>query len=196
MILHSLSELILSVTSFAVFLIFFQKQLIYNRLLWGVFFVLISITALLTAARSLGWESIGPLLSSFRRLEDTLGPLCMLIGIWLLISQLQATRFTFWATVATGVGLYFALVWYRMEPLIQIIQPLCIVIALIMACWGLMQRQRTALWIVVAMTILALSNKLRLELGPAAIDPYHLLVAVTTFCLGKAVATEGKRLFG
>lgn len=196
MILHSLSELILSVTSFAVFLIFFQKQLIYNRLLWGVFFVLISITALLTAARSLGWESISPILDSFRRLENTLGPLCMLIGTWLLISQLQATRFTFWATVGTGVGLYFALVWYRMEPLIQIIQPLCIVIALLLACWGLLQRQRTALWVVVAMTILALSSKLRLELGPSAIDPYHLLVAIATFCLGKAVASEGKRLFG
>ncbi len=196
MILHSLSELLLSVTSFAVFLIFFQKQLIYNRLLWGVFFVLVSITALLTAARSLGWESIGPILNSFRRLENTLGPLCMLVGTWLLISQLQATRFTFWATVGTGGGLYFGLVWYRMEPLIQIIQPLCIVIALIMACWGLLQRQRTALWVVLGMTILALSSKLRLELGPAAIDPYHLLVAVTTFCLGKAVASEGKRLFG
>lgn len=196
MIIHSLSELILSITAFAVFIIYFQKIAIYSRLLWGVFLITLSITALLTAFWYLGWESLNPIINSFRRLENTLGPVCMLVAIWLLISHTDADRFTFWGTIGTGTGLYFGLVWYKMESLIQVIQPLCIVIVLLIACWGLLQRQKSALWVVIAMTILALSSKLRLELRPEiAIDPYHILVAISTICLGKAIQFEHQKLF-
>jgi hypothetical protein len=196
MIIHSISELILSITAFAVFLIYFQKLAIYTRLLWGIFLITISITALLTAFWYLGWESLDPIISSFRRLENTLGPICMLVAAWILISNTKADRFIFWGTIGTGTGLFFGLVWYRMESLIQIVQPLCIVIVLLIACWGLFLRQKSALWVVFAMTILALSSKLRLELRPEiAIDPYHILVAVSTFCLGKAIQFEHRPLF-
>lgn len=196
MILYSLSELIFSVTAFAVFLIFFQKQPIYGRLIWGVFFITISVTSLLTVFWFLGWEALAPVVGSLRRLEETLGPLCMLVGSWLLVSHLVATRFTFWATIGTGTGLFLGLAWFRLNPLVQVVQPLCIVIALLIACYGLLQRQKSALWVVIAMTILALSAKLRLGLPPtAAHDPYHLLVAVSAFSLGKAVQLEGRMLF-
>lgn len=196
MILHSLSELILSVTAFAVFLIFFQKQPIYGRLIWGVFLITISITSMLTVLWYLGLEGLAPVVASLRRLEDTLGPLCMLVGTWLLVGHLIATRFTFWATIGTGTGLFLGLAWFRLNPLVQVVQPLCIVIALLIACYGLLQRQKSALWVVFAMTILALSAKLRLGLSPtASYDPYHLLVAVSAFCLGKAVQAEGRILF-
>ncbi len=196
MILHSLSELILSVTAFAVFLIYFQKIAIYSRLLWGIFLISLSITALLTSLWYLGWDTLTPLINSFRRLENTLGPVCMLVAVWGLISHTEADRFTFWGTIGTGTGLFFGLVWYRMETLIQIVQPLCIVIVLLIACWGLLQRQKSALWVVFSMTLLALSSKLRLELRPeVAVDPYHLLVAIATFCLGKAIQFEHRTLF-
>lgn len=196
MITHSLSELILSVTAFAVFLIYFQKQAIYNRLLWGVFLITLSITAMLTALWYVGWESLKPVIDSFHRLENTLGPICMMVASWVLIDNLEATRFTFWGTIGTGTGLFFGLVWYRMEALIQVVQPLCIVIVMLIACWGLARRQKSALWVIFAMTILALSSKLRLELSAdIALDPYHILVAIATFCLGKAMEFQHRTLF-
>ena len=196
MFLNSLSELILSITAFAVFLIYFKKQPLYNRLVWGIFFAILSIASLLAVLWYLGWDELSPIVESLRQLTATLGPLGMLIGVWLLISHSIATRFTFWATIITGTGLFLGLTAYRLSPLIQVVQPLCIVIALLIACWGLLRRQKSALWVVFAMTILALSSKLRLELNPiAAFGPYHLLVAVSTLCLGKAVETEHKVLF-
>ena len=57
MVLNSLSELILSITAFAVFLIYFQKQPIYGRLLWGIFFITLSITAMLSVPWYLGWKN-------------------------------------------------------------------------------------------------------------------------------------------
>lgn len=196
MFLNSLSELILSITAFAVFLVYFRKQPLYGRLLWGVFFSTLSIASLLAVLWYLGWEGLGPVVESLRRLTVTLGPLCMMVGVWLLISHSIATRFTLWATVITGTGLFLGLTAYRLSPLIQVVQPLCTVIALIIACWGLLQRQKSALWVVFAMTILALSSKLQLELNPAAaFGPYHFLVAASTLCLGKAVEAEYKVLF-
>ncbi len=196
MVLNSLSELILSITAFAVFLIYFQRQPMYGRLLWGIFFITLSITSLLAVLWYLGWDALGPVVESMRRLAATLGPLCMMVGIWLLISHSVATRFTFWATLGTGTGLFLGLAMYRLSPLIQVVQPLCIVISLIIACWGLLKRQKSALWVVFAMTILALSSKLRLELNPvAAFGPYHILVAASTICLGKAIEAEYRILF-
>lgn len=195
MILYSLSELILSITAFTVFLIFFQKQPIYGLLIWGIFFATISITSLLTVFWYSGWEALAEVVGSLRRLEETLGPLCMLVGTWLLVGNLVATNFTFWATIGTGTGLFLGLAWFRLNPLAQVVQPLCIVIALLIACYGLLQRQKSALWVVFAMTILALSVKLRLGLPVAALDPYHLLVAASALCLGKAVQAEGRMLF-
>jgi hypothetical protein len=196
MVLNSLSELILSITAFTVFFIYFQKQPIYGRLLWGLFLITLSVTSLLALLWYLGWEGLAPIVESLRRLAATLGPLCMMVGTWLLISHSVATRFTFWATLGTGLGLFLGLAAYRLSPLIQVVQPLCIVIALIIACWGLLQKQKSALWVVFAMTILALSSKLRLELNPAAaFGPYHILVAASTFCLGKAVEAEYRILF-
>ncbi|MPR35695.1 hypothetical protein [Salmonirosea aquatica] len=196
MVLNSLSELILSITAFAVFLVYFQKQPIYSRLLWGVFFITLSVTSLMAVLWYVGWEGLSPVVESLRRLDATLGPLCMMVGTWLLISHSVATRFTFWATIGTGTGLFLGLAAYRLSPLIQVVQPLCIVIALLIACWGLLQKQKSALWVVFAMTILALSSKLRLELNPAvAFGPYHILVAASTFCLGKAVEAEYRILF-
>lgn len=196
MVLNSLSELILSITAFAVFLVYFHKQPIYGRLLWGIFFITLSITSLLAVLWYLGWEGLAPVVESLRRLAATLGPLCMMVGTWLLISHSVATRFTFWATIGTGTGLFLGLATYRLSPLIQVVQPLCIVIALIIACWGLLQKQKSALWVVFALTILALSSKLRLEMNHAlAFGPYHLLVAASTFCLGKAIEAEYRILF-
>ncbi len=196
MVLNGVSELILSITAFAVFLIYFQRQPIYGRLIWGIFFITLSITSLLAVLWYLGWEALAPVVESLRRLAATLGPLCMMVGTWLLIGHSVATRFTFWATLGTGTGLFLGLATYRLTPLIQVVQPLCIVIALLIACWGLLQKQKSALWVVFAMTILALSGKLRLELNPAAaFGPYHILVAASMFCLGKAIEAEYRILF-
>jgi mannose/fructose/N-acetylgalactosamine-specific phosphotransferase system component IID len=196
MVLNSLSELILSITAFAVFLIYFQRRPIYGRLVWGIFFITLSITSLLAVLWYLGWDELAPVVESMRRLSATLGPLCMMVGTWLLISHSVATRFTFWATLGTGAGLFLGLSMYRLSPLIQVVQPLCIVISLIIACWGLLQKQKSALWVVFAMTILALSSKLRLELNPAAaFGSYHILVAASMICLGKAIEAEYRILF-
>ena len=60
MVLNGVSELILSITAFAVFLIYFQRQPIYGRLIWGIFFITLSITSLLAVLWYLGWESLAP----------------------------------------------------------------------------------------------------------------------------------------
>lgn len=196
MITHILSELILSITSLAVFVIYFQKKPIYTRLLWGVFLITIALTALLTVVWYIGADTLSPIIYSLRRLENTLAPVCMMVATWGLISHTEVTRYMFWGTIGTGAGLYFGLVWYRMESLIQVVQPLCIVISMIIACFGLVKRQKSALWVIFAMMIMALSSKLRLVLqAEVAVDPYHVLVGISTICLGKAIQFEHKTLF-
>lgn len=196
MITHILSELILSITSLAVFVIYFQKKPIYTRLLWGVFLITIALTALLTVVWYIGADTLSPIINSLRRLENTLAPVCMMVATWGLISHTEVTRYMFWGTIGTGAGLYFGLVWYRMESLIQVVQPLCIVISMIIACFGLVKRQKSALWVIFAMMIMALSSKLRLVLqAEVAVDPYHVLVGISTICLGKAIQFEHKTLF-
>ena len=74
----------------------------------------------------------------------------MMVGTWLLISHSIATRFTFWATIGTGTGLFLGLAAYRLSPLIQVVQPLCIVIALLIACWGLLQKQKSEQYVMMS----------------------------------------------
>ncbi len=120
----------------------------------------------------------------------------MMVGTWLLISHSVATRFTFWATIGTGTGLVFGAGYVPAEPTDSGSTALVYCDCPDHRVLGVAAKAKKCLWVVFAMTILALSSKLRLELNPvAALGPYHILVAASTFCLGKAIEAEYRILF-
>jgi hypothetical protein len=196
MINHIISDLILFMTGLGVFLVFFQKQSIYNRLLWGIFIMSIAMTALVGVFLFAGFDWLQPIHSSLQRLESTLGAVCMVVASWGLIMLTETGRLTFWGTIGAGTGIYFGLSWFQLGVMVQIVQPLCLVITLVIACWGLLRKQKSALWVVFSMMLLTLAVKvtsMSLPLHP--IDINHYLIALGIYCAGKAVQNEYQILF-
>ncbi|GAB2801822.1 hypothetical protein GCM10027275_55000 [Rhabdobacter roseus] len=196
MIAHVFSDLVLCVTALAVFLVYFQKQPIYNRLLWGIFMMSISLTALAGVFLFAGWDELAYVRESLQRLELTLGAVCMVVASWALINRRDTGRLAFWGTIGVGAGIFLGLAWYGLGVMVQIIQPLCLVITLLIACLGLARRQKSALWVVFSMTLLALAAKSKsIPLPIHPIDVNHYLIALSTFCAGKAAQFEYSILF-
>ncbi|HEV7348698.1 hypothetical protein [Telluribacter sp.] len=196
MITHVLSDLILFVTGLAVYLIFFQRQSIYDRLLWGIFIMSIAMTALVGVFLFAGFDWLQPIHSSLQRLESTLGAVCMVVASWGLIMLTETGRLTFWGTIGAGSGVYFGLSWFNLGVMVQVVQPLCLVITLLIACLGLLRKQKSALWVVFSMMLLALAAKassMSLPLHP--LDVNHYLIALGIYCAGKAAQNEYKILF-
>ncbi|GAB3172122.1 DUF6962 family protein [Telluribacter humicola] len=196
MITHIISDFILFITGLVVFVVFFQKQSIYNRLLWGIFILSIAMTSLVGAFLFAGFDTLEPIHNSLQRLESTLGAVCMVVASWGLIMLTETGRLTFWGTIGAGSGIFFGLQWFNLVAMVQVVQPLCLVITLIIACWGLLRKQKSALWVVFSMTLLALAAKvtsLSLPLHP--IDINHYLIALGIYCAGKAAQNEYQILF-
>ncbi|WP_247231938.1 hypothetical protein [Telluribacter sp. SYSU D00476] len=189
MITYIISDFILCITGLVVFVVFFNKQSIYNRLLWGIFILSIAMTSLVGVFLFAGFDSLQPIYSSLDRLQSTLGAVCMVVASWGLIMLSETGRLTFWGTIGAGSGVYFGLQWFNMIAMVKVVQPLCLVITLIIACWGLLRKQKSALWVVFSMMLLALAAKA----GMADIN--HYLIALGIYCAGKAVQNEYQILF-
>jgi hypothetical protein len=77
-----------------------------------------------------------------------------------------------------------------------IIKAFCILVALLISCVGLANRQKSALWTLFSMMLLALSTKsgkLPLPMDPADINHYMMVLAV--ICVGRAARDQYKILF-
>jgi len=193
---HIFSNLVLSITGVLVFLKYFKSQSFPNRLLWGIFLFSIVVNAGVGLLIFTGVKMPAAIHDITQTAELTLGAVCLVVGSFSLILRYEISVMVLISTIAFGLTLFFSILFYKVPFVAIIIQPFCIVVTLCISCLGLAYRQKSALWIVFAMTLLALaakSQKIPLPMHP--LDLNHYIVVLSVICVGKAVRDQHKILF-
>lgn len=190
------SNLTLLITAVFVFIRYKKNQPIYNQILWGIFILTIATTAL---AELISWliPSIPDQIPVIAlAIERTIGAVCMVSATWCLIMHYRSHIILCASSIAVGIFLFVSVLWYHVEFMGLIILPFCIIISLCIACLGLAGRQKSALWVIFSMMLIALAAKSRdipLPMDPIDINRY--LMAISALCAGYAIRDENKRLF-
>ncbi|WP_266367554.1 DUF6962 family protein [Tellurirhabdus rosea] len=181
-----LSDAVLAATGVYVFVHFFKRESLYNRLLWALFLLTISATALLGAVRFAGVQELIPLHGSMQILAGSLGVACAVVAVWGLVLREPFGPTAFWSTVAVGLALFAVLLTPRIRVFTQVVQSLGMVVIMVIACFGLLRRNRRAIWIVFAVMILALATKITPQLSANQISFFHYTTALSLICFGQA----------
>ncbi len=193
---HIISNFVLAITSLFVFFRYFRGQGVLIRWLWGIFFVSISLVAfadLLFYAGVDGLKTVQELLVAG---EMTLGALCLVTASWCLIMRYESGKYLFFSTVGLGALLFYCITWFRVEYVGLIIKAFCILVTLLISCVGLANRQKSALWTLFSMMLLALSTKSgKLPLPMDPVDINHYMMVLSVICVGRAVRDQYKILF-
>lgn len=156
---HILSGSILAGTGIGVFWRFFQQVPLFNRLLWGFFFLTISLTALIGVVHYTGTESLEPLHRSMRVLADSLGVVCAVVATWGLLNRISYKQTSFLLAVVSGVILFVLLLLPDVRLFTPIVPSMGILVLMLMAVYALMQRNKRGLWIVLAAMMMGLATK-------------------------------------
>lgn len=156
---HILSSSILAGTGFGVFWRFFQQVPFFNRLLWGFFFLTVSLRAVIGVFHYTGSESLEPLHQSMRILADSLGIFCAIVATWGLLNRTTYGQRGFLLTVVPGVALFVALLLPEVRVFTPIVPSLGILLLMLMAVHALLQRNKRGLWIVLAAMMMGLATK-------------------------------------
>lgn len=193
---HIFSNLVLAITSLFVFFRYFRQQPVLVRWLWGIFFVSISLVALADLLRYAGVESVGEVQELLTAGEMTLGAMCLVTASWCLIMRYNSGLYLFVSTIGLGALLFYCITWFKVEYVGLIIKSFCILVTLLISCVGLANRQKSALWTLFSMMLLALSTKSgRLPLPMDPVDINHYMMVLSVICVGRAVRDQYKILF-
>jgi hypothetical protein len=190
------SNLTLCLTGIFVFYKYLSRQPYFNRLLWSIFLLTISLTAFTELLMFTGLRLPDSFPVIALSLERTLGSISVVSATWCLIMRYKSGKFLFYSTVLIGLLLFYCIVWYHVEFMGLIIQPLCLIITLLICCLGLAGKQTSALWIIFSMMFVALATKSReipIPMSPLDINRYMMTLAV--LCSGRALRDEFKVLF-
>lgn len=193
---HVFSNLVLAVTAIYVFLKYFKSLGKESRILWGVFFMSISVNAIVEMLVFAGVVALQELQIITQAAAMTLGIICLVVASFSLILKYTPSIMVLTSTIAIGLTLLFGIVFYKVPYLGLIIQPFCIIVTLCIACLGLAYRRKSALWIVFSMTLLAVSAKAQaIPLPMHPLDLNHYIEVLTIICIGYAVRDQYKILF-
>ena len=187
---NMVSDAVLAFTGIWVFWRYFMELSWYNRILWGLFLITISMTALIGILVFAGIQGVVPLHRSLETLVASLGVVCVIVGVWGLILKQKITRSGFVTTVTLGIVLFLLLL---LSPTIRAFEPVIpsmgMVVVLLIAFLGVVRRDPHATWVVLAVMILALSTRVgqlnNLPIHP--IDFYHYTLSLSLLCFGKSV---------
>ncbi|WP_020602621.1 DUF6962 family protein [Spirosoma spitsbergense] len=184
---HILSGSVLAGVGVVVFWHFFGRIPLFNRLLWGFFFLTISLAALIGVVHFAGNESLEPLHGSVIILSDTMGVVCVVMAVYALLNQRTLSFFPFVATVAFGLFLFTSLLLPRVRVFTPIVPSLGILVLMLLAVFSLLQRNKRGLWIVLAAMMMGLATKA--EAFYSIIHPtdfYQYATALSLWFFGKA----------
>jgi hypothetical protein len=193
---HIFSNLVLAITSLFVFLRYFRQQPVLIRWLWGIFFTSISLVALADLLFYAGVEGVQPVQEVLTAGEMTLGAMCLVTASWCLIMRYDSGNYLFFSTIGLGALLFYCITWFRVEYVGLIIKAFCILVTLLISCVGLANRQKSALWTLFSMMLLALSTKSgKLPIPMDPVDINHYMMVLSVICVGRAVRDQYKILF-
>jgi len=193
---HVFSNLILSLTGVFIFYKYYKLHSFTNRVIWGIFLLTIILNAIVELLVFAGLKNIENLHNLTLAAERTLGSVCLVTASWCIIMRYNARRQLLVYTVALGLLLFYYIVWFNVQFLGLIIQPFCIIVALLISCLGLANKQKSAFWVILSLTLLALSSKsqqISIPMHPIDINRYMTVLAV--ICFGNALRDEYKILF-
>ncbi|MFC5409648.1 DUF6962 family protein [Larkinella bovis] len=187
---NMVSDAVLAFTGVWVFWRYFQGLSWYTRILWGLFLITISLTALVGIFLFAGFQPVIPFHRSLEILAGSLGVVCVIVGVYAIVLKQQISRNGFLLTVLVGLGLFLLLL---LHPTIGAFSPVVpsmgMVIVLLIAFLGVLRRDPRASWIVLAVMILAVATRVaelkNLPIHP--IDFYHYTLSLSLLCFGKAV---------
>ncbi|GAB3571331.1 hypothetical protein GCM10027578_29380 [Spirosoma luteolum] len=185
---HILSSSVLAGTGIGVFWYFSPRVAFFNRLLWGFFFLTVSLAALIGIAHYMGSSELEPLYRSMQILADSLGIVCAVGATWGLLARQTYSLPAFLAMVLIGVGLFVLLLLPDGRAFTPIVPAMGILVLMLMAVWALMQRSKHGLWVVLAAMMMGLATK-SLAIGNLIhpIDLQHYATAFSLWFFGKAV---------
>lgn len=186
---NMISDAVLAGTAFWVFWRNFQWLSGYDRVLWGLFFLSIAMTALIGVIRFAGLTVVTPLHQSLEVLAGSLGVACAVVGVYSLVLKQSVSPRVFYLTAGVGLALFFALL---LNPVAAEFRPVVrsfgMLVVMLTACFGLLRRSPSALWVVFAVMILALATKFvtNPDLPIDAVDFNHYTLALALICFGQA----------
>jgi len=190
------SSLILGVACIFVFYKYYNLLPFYNRVLWGIFSLSISLNALAELI-AITFPAIPETMPELTlACERTLGAVAVVSASWCVVMRYEARNFLLFSTIGLGMLLFYCIVMYQVQFMGLIIQPFCIIVSLLIACIGLATKQKSSLWIIFSMMFLALASKAReipIPMEPIDINRYMMLLSV--ICFGYAIRDQYKILF-
>lgn len=191
-----ISVLILAATS--VFVIFNQLPLDRNRNRIIIF--LISLLFLLPSAFYLLPENNGDMISRLLvfsySLENTVAYMLLIVLCWSLTMLSDAGLAAIVAAVILSVLLMWATHEPQWRPLQSVVRSFCVLVAMVIATFALVRRQKNGIWMVMALMSLAFALKPQLmEPLLGSFESHNYLKAIALFCIARAVGSGGAQLF-
>ncbi|TDE16689.1 hypothetical protein [Dyadobacter psychrotolerans] len=191
-----ISSLILAVTGIIVFYKYYKLLSFYNRFLWGIFSLSIALNALTELLALVVPDALDTFPELTLACERTLGAVAVVSASWCVVMRYEAGKFLLFCTIGLGLLLFYCIVMYKVQFMGLIIQPFCIIVSLLISCIGLATKQKSSLWIIFSMMLLALASKSRdipIPMDPIDISRYLMLLSV--LCFGYAIRDQYKILF-
>jgi hypothetical protein len=185
---HMISDAVLAATGVWVFSTAFGRVSFYSRLLWGFFFLTISLAAFVGVLTFAGLSMLDPLHDSLTVLASSLGVVAVVVATYATVFNQALSPVSFSVSLGVGILLFMALFFPEIAVFTPVVSALGILIVMLLAVLALLQKQHWAVWIVVAVMLMAFATKVHhmaLPLHP--IDAYHYLIALALLSFGYAM---------
>lgn len=194
--LHLLSDGILLFSIGFVIRNCFSYLTISERIFWASFLIPIALGALLDIFQSFAqgdYTFWNHLLSQFIAVVGSVG---VMGGVWSLLLGVPIKVPTTVIVLGAAIVLFVLIANFQAGIMAVIFQPFCIIFSLMVASWGLINRRKSALWLVIALMILAFSLKkatVQTMISPVQIQ--HYLTALSILLIGYAIRSKNEMLF-
>ncbi|HEX9957148.1 MAG TPA: hypothetical protein VGA96_07825 [Fibrella sp.] len=185
---HMISDAVLAATGVWVFSTAFGRVPFYSRLLWGFFFLTISLAALVGVFTFAGLTFLEPLHRSLTVLAGSLGVVAVVVATYTTVLNQLLSPVSFSVSLGVGILLFVLLFSPEVAVFAPVVAALGILTVMLLAVLALLRHQRWAVWIVVAVLLMAFATKVQnmvLPLHP--IDAYHYLIALALLSFGYAM---------
>lgn len=185
---YVLTDVVLAATGIWVFATSFRRVPFYPRLLWGFFYLTISLAAFVGVFWFAGLAFLGPLHSSLELLAGSLGVVSVTVATYATVLNQPLSPVSFSVTLGVGTLLFLALLFPEIAIFAPVVAALGILTVMLLAVLALLRRQRWAVWIVVAVMLMAFATKVTtMDLPIRPIDAYHCLIALALLSFGHAI---------
>lgn len=192
---HMISDAVLAATSVWVFSTAFRRVPFYGRLLWGFFFLTIALAALVGVLTFAGLDVLEPLHASLTMLAGSLGVVAVVVATYATVLDRLLSPVAFSVSLGVGILLFVLLFLPEVGVFAPVVAALGILLVMLLAVLALLRKQQWAVWIVVAVMLMAFATKVEhvvLPLHP--LDAYHYLIALALVCFGYAMRKREQSL--